>query len=67
MLGAARNIENGGSLTLVATARTKTGSNFDKDLLRAITPVANTFVKVAGHRFAPEIVEDASYTLGALK
>ncbi|WP_434142497.1 hypothetical protein [Leucobacter sp. gxy201] len=67
LVGAARNIENGGSLTLVATARTKTGDAFDKALLKAVAPVANTFVKVAGSRFAPEIVEDASYTLGSLK
>ncbi|GAB2550165.1 hypothetical protein GCM10027033_03450 [Leucobacter ruminantium] len=65
LLASARNIENGGSLTLVATARTKSGVAFDKELLREITPAANSFVKVSGGRFTPEVETEDSYTLGA--
>ena len=67
LFAAARNVENGGSLTVLATARTKTGVVFHKDLVRAITPAANTFIKISGSRVAPEVKEDASYTLGVAK
>lgn len=63
LLSAARNVENGGSLTLVATARTKSGIAFDKQLLREISPAANSFVKVSGTRTAPEVDAEKSYTL----
>ena len=63
LLGAARNLENGGSLTLLATAHTHTGVTADKDLLRALTPAANSFVKITGSRQAPEVNADKSYTI----
>lgn len=63
LLGAARNLENGGSLTLLATARTHTGVAGDKDLLRALVPAVNSFVKISGSRQAPEVNAEKSYTL----
>lgn len=63
LLGSARNLENGGSLTLLATARTHTGVAGDKDLLRELTPAANCFVKVSGSRTAPEVNAEKSYTI----
>lgn len=63
LLSAARNVENGGSLTLVATARTKSGVAFDKQLLREITPAANSFVKVTGAGASAEVDAEKSYTL----
>ena len=63
LLGAARNLENAGSLTLLATARTHTGVDADKDLLRALVPAVNSFVKISGTRQAPEVNADKSYTL----
>lgn len=63
LLGAARNLENGGSLTLLATARTHTGIAGDKDLLRALVPAVNSFVKISGSRQAPEVNAEKSYTL----
>ncbi len=63
LLGAGRNLENGGSLTLLATARTHTGVDSDKDLLRALVPAVNSFVKVSGSRQAPEVNAEKSYTL----
>lgn len=63
LLGSARNLENGGSLTLLATARTHTGVASDKDLLRELTPAANSFVKISGSRTAPEVNAQKSYTI----
>ena len=62
LLASARNVENGGSLTLVAATRVK-GSDFEKRLLREITPAANSFVRVSGSRVQPEIDDEKSYTI----
>ncbi|QZY51579.1 transcription termination factor Rho [Leucobacter tenebrionis] len=45
LLAAARNVENGGSLTVLATAQTKTGVDADKLLLREVRAVANSEVR----------------------
>ncbi len=63
VLAAARNLENGGSLTLIATARTKSGSAFDKEVLRAIRPLANSMVKLTGTGNELEVDAEKSYTI----
>nr|WP_307866465.1 transcription termination factor Rho [Leucobacter chromiisoli] len=59
LLGAARNIENGGSLTIVATALTKTGSETDEAILRELVGTANSRLrlsrKLAEKRLFPAI------------
>lgn len=45
LLAAARNLENGGSLTILATAQTKTGVAVDKTLLREVRQVVNREVR----------------------
>ncbi|WP_053386480.1 transcription termination factor Rho [Leucobacter japonicus] len=47
LLSAARNVENGGSLTVVATVQTKTGLSADKFLLREVLAVVNSEVRIA--------------------
>ncbi|WP_053351950.1 transcription termination factor Rho [Leucobacter musarum] len=46
LLSAARNVENGGSLTVVATVQTKTGLSADKFLLREVLAVVNSEVRI---------------------
>jgi|GEM_PF-807253 len=64
LLAAARNVENGGSLTLIATVAVKSGVALDKELLREIMPVLTGFVRFSGSRFAPEVELDESYSVG---
>ncbi|QIK62702.1 transcription termination factor Rho [Leucobacter viscericola] len=45
LLSAARNVENGGSLTILATALTKTKVDSDKVLLREVRQVVNSEVR----------------------
>ncbi|UOQ60263.1 transcription termination factor Rho [Leucobacter rhizosphaerae] len=67
LLAAARNLENGGSLTILATTQTGTGVQVDKTLLREVRQVANSevrFTKTAiGH--TPAVDLGASHTLQA--
>ncbi|QIM17075.1 transcription termination factor Rho [Leucobacter insecticola] len=63
-LSAARNVENSGSLTILATALTKTGVAADKALLRELRSVINSevrFVK-AGVGQVPTVDLTASHT-----
>ncbi|UBH06889.1 hypothetical protein K8P10_002400 [Leucobacter sp. Psy1] len=48
LLSAARNLENAGSLTIIATADTKTGNPADKALVKALLPVVNSTVRLSG-------------------
>lgn len=48
LLGAARNIENGGSLTILVTAETKTGSKTDKAILRESIDTFNSELRLSG-------------------
>ena len=45
LLAAARNVENGGSLTVLATVQTKTGIAADKMLLRELRAIANSEIR----------------------
>jgi transcription termination factor Rho len=45
LLASARNVENGGSLTVLATVQTKTGIESDKMLLREVRAVANSEIR----------------------
>ncbi|MFT4233339.1 MAG: hypothetical protein QM606_11275, partial [Leucobacter sp.] len=65
LLAAARNLENSGSLTIVATARHKSHAPLDKELRLELAPIANSFVRLTGSRLALEVDADESYTLGA--
>ena len=47
LMGSARNIENGGSLTIVATLLEKTGSKTDKLILRELAGVANAELRLS--------------------
>ncbi|WP_010157586.1 transcription termination factor Rho, partial [Leucobacter chromiiresistens] len=47
LLASARNVENGGSLTVVATVQSKTGIAADKLLLREVLAVVNSEVRFA--------------------
>ena len=67
LLAAARNLENGGSLTILATAQTRTGVAVDKTLLREVRQVANSevrFTKTAVGQ-TPAVDLSASFTLQA--
>ena len=48
LLAAARNLENAGSLTIIATADTKTGNPADKALVKALLPVVNSTIRLSG-------------------
>lgn len=45
LLAAARNVENGGSLTLLATANAAVGSDADALLLRELKPIVNSVIE----------------------
>ncbi|KTR87142.1 transcription termination factor Rho [Leucobacter chromiiresistens] len=47
LLASARNVENGGSLTVIATVQSKTGVAADKLLLREVLAVVNSEVRFA--------------------
>ena len=66
VLGAARNAENAGSLTVLATAASKTGVAADKQLLRELRPVANCEIRFAATSPAKVTVDaERSHTRGA--
>ena len=69
LLAAARNIENGGSLTIIATALEKTGSRTDKVILRELAGTANSEVRLsrelADEQLASAIDVTASRTVRA--
>ncbi|MFC7765881.1 transcription termination factor Rho [Leucobacter soli] len=48
LLSAARNIENGGSLTIIATASAQPGSTVDEALLGELEAVANSQLRLSG-------------------
>ncbi|GAA2178954.1 transcription termination factor Rho [Leucobacter tardus] len=48
LLAAARNLENAGSLTIIATADTKTGNPADKALVKTLLPVVNSTIRLSG-------------------
>jgi transcription termination factor Rho len=66
LLGAARNIENGGSLTIIATALVETGSNGDTVIFEEFKGTGNAELKLdrrlADRRVFPAIDIDASGT-----
>nr|WP_251364448.1 MULTISPECIES: hypothetical protein [unclassified Leucobacter] len=47
LLSAARNLENAGSLTLIATLQAKAETALDATLLRELTPLANSVITLA--------------------
>ncbi len=65
-LGAARNIENGGSLTIVATALVETGSTMDTVIFEEFKGTGNAELKLdrrlADKRMFPAVDVDASGT-----
>ncbi len=65
-LGAARNIENGGSLTIIASALVETGSLADTVIFEEYKGTGNAELKldrqIAGHRVFPAIDIDRSST-----
>lgn len=66
VLGAARNAENAGSLTVLATAAAKTGVAADKQLLRELRTVANCEIRFAQASSAQFSVDaERSRTRGA--
>ena len=66
VLGAARNAENAGSLTVLATAAAKTGVASDKQLLRDLRPVANSEIRFVATAPAKLTVDaERSHTRGA--
>lgn len=66
VLGAARNAENAGSLTVLATAASKTGVAADKQLLRELRPVANCEIRFVATAPAKVTVDaERSHTRGA--
>ena len=67
LLAAARNLENGGSLTILATAQTKTGVAVDKTLLREVRQVVNNEVRFSRTAVGqtPAVDLTASHTLHA--
>ncbi|MHA3684894.1 hypothetical protein ACXR2W_11640 [Leucobacter sp. HY1908] len=66
VLGAARNAENAGSLTVLVTAATKTGVAADKQLLRELRTVANCEIRFAQATGAQLVVDaERSRTRGA--
>ena len=64
--GAARNIENGGSLTIIATALVETGSRMDEVIFEEFKGTGNMEVKLdrklADKRIFPAVDVDASST-----
>ncbi|MGO1539083.1 MAG: transcription termination factor Rho [Leucobacter sp.] len=66
LFGAARNVENGGSLTIVATALTETGSKTDRKILAALAGTANSELnlsqEIAQRRVYPAIDLTSSAT-----
>lgn len=67
LLAAARKVENGGSLTILATAHHGTGIAADKTLLREARRVANSEIRIAKTRagVAPVVDLAKSRTLNA--
>ncbi|MFD5600155.1 hypothetical protein ACFWHR_08860 [Leucobacter sp. NPDC058333] len=67
LLASARNVENGGSLTVIATVQTKTGLAADKLLLREVRAIVNSEVRFAktAPGFAPVVDLAASRTRNA--
>ena len=69
LLAAAGNIENGGSLTIIATAHEKTGSRTDKVILRELAGTANMELRLsadlAEKGLEPAIDIAKSYTVRA--
>ncbi len=65
LLAAARNVENGGSLTVLATVEHGTGLASDKVLLREARRVSNSEIRIAKGRagVAPEVDLAKSHTL----
>src|SRR5690606_22349995 len=65
--GAARNIENGGSLTILATARVETGSKMDEVIFEEFKGTGNMELKLdrqlANRRIFPTVDGKASGTL----
>ena len=65
-LGAARNIENGGSLTILATALVETGSTMDTVIFEEFKGTGNAELKldrkIADKRIFPAVDVDASST-----
>ncbi|MEO6955265.1 MAG: transcription termination factor Rho [Antricoccus sp.] len=65
-LGAARNIENGGSLTIIATALVETGSTMDTVIFEEFKGTGNAELKldrrIADKRMFPAVDVDASST-----
>jgi transcription termination factor Rho len=65
-LGAARNIENGGSLTILATALVETGSTMDTVIFEEFKGTGNAELvlsrKIADKRIFPAVDVDASGT-----
>jgi len=65
-LGAARNIENGGSLTIIATALVETGSTMDTVIFEEFKGTGNAELKldrkIADKRIFPAVDVDASST-----
>ncbi|WP_449277667.1 transcription termination factor Rho [Leucobacter sp. GX24907] len=55
LLAAARNVENGGSLTIIATALEKSGSKLDKAILNEIQASANSRIRLIGEGGQPEV------------
>ena len=70
--GAARNIENGGSLTIVATVQADTGSTTDELILEEFTGTANQVLRLrsdlarAGLFPAVDVVESGTRNLDRL-
>ena len=66
LLGAARNVENGGSLTIIATALVETGSMMDTVIFEEFKGTGNAELrldrKIADKRVFPAIDIDASST-----
>jgi transcription termination factor Rho len=66
LLGAARNIENGGSLTIIATALVETGSQMDSVIFEEFKGTGNAELKldrkIADKRIFPAIDIEASGT-----
>lgn len=66
LLSAARNIENGGSLTIIATVSAEPGSKFDEALLGEIEGIANMQLRLssdaADRRVYPAVDLSGSWT-----
>ena len=64
--GAARNVENGGSLSIIATALTETGSKMDEVIFEAFNGTGNMELqldrKIANRRIFPAIDLTSSST-----